>query len=107
MHTRLDTSGLPGRRHVFHLRFADDPQRFWIVIESGVESVCLSDPGYEVDVTIASDGRALYQVWLGRLPLDDARRSGRIAFDGPSALTRRMPEVFQLSPVAEIVSSAR
>jgi DNA-binding HxlR family transcriptional regulator/putative sterol carrier protein len=106
MHNRLDTSGLPGRRHVFHVRFTDDPKQFWIVIESGVASVCLSDPGYEVDVTITAELDALYQVWLGRQPLQDATRSGRVVFDGPSAIVRRMPEVFQLSPVADIVSSA-
>jgi DNA-binding HxlR family transcriptional regulator/putative sterol carrier protein len=106
MHNRLDTSGLPGRRHVFHLRFLDDPKQFWIVIESGVASVCLSDPGYEVDVTISAELDALYQVWLGRVPLQDATRSGRVTFEGPSALVRRMPGVFQLSPVADIVSAA-
>jgi DNA-binding HxlR family transcriptional regulator len=107
MHTRLDTSDLPGRRQVFHIRFSDDPKMFWIVIESGVPSVCLTDPGFEVDVTIASDVGSLYQVWVGRLPVKDAIRSGRLKFAGPTALTRRMPAVLQLSPIAPIVSTAR
>ena len=107
MHTRLDTSEFPGRRQVLHIRFTDDRRRFWIVIESGVPSVCLVDPGFEVDVTITSDIGSLYQVWLGRLPLDDAIRSGRLEFSGPRPLTRRMPAVFQLSPIAGIVSSTR
>lgn len=105
MHTRLDTSQLPGKRHVLHIRFTDDRRQFWLMIEGGVPAVCLSDPGFEVDVTITSDVGSLYQVWLGRLPLKDALRSDRLSFTGPTALTRRMPAVLQLSPVAEIVSS--
>jgi DNA-binding HxlR family transcriptional regulator len=106
MHNRLDTSVLPDRRTVLQLRFTDDPRPFWLVIESGTPSVCLVDPGFEVDVTIRSDLTSLHLIWLGRLPIDAAVRAGRIAFDGPPALTRRMAQVLQLSPVAEIVSAA-
>jgi DNA-binding HxlR family transcriptional regulator len=106
MHTRLDTSQLPGDRHVLHISFRDDPRHFWIVVERGTPSVCLSDPGFEVDVTITADVDALQQVWLGRLPLRDAVRDGRIEFQGPSALTRRMPRVLRLSPVAPLVRAA-
>jgi DNA-binding HxlR family transcriptional regulator len=106
MHTRLDTSGFPGRRQVFHIRFTDDRRLFWIVIESSGPSVCDVDPGFEADVTITSDVGSLYQVWLGRLPLRDAVRSGRLQFAGPSALTRRMPAVLKLSPMADAVRSA-
>lgn len=105
MHTRLDTSQLPGKRHVLHIRFTDDRRQFWLMIEAGVPAVCLSDPGFEVDVTITSDVGSLYQIWLGRLPLKDALRSDRLSFTGPTALIRRMPAVLQLSPVAQIVSS--
>lgn len=106
MHTRLDTSGLPGKRQVFHVRFSDDERRFWIVVEPSGPSVCHVDPGFETDVTIVSDVASLYQVWLGRLPLGEAVRSGRLSFEGPSALTRRMPSVLRLSPMAEAVRSA-
>ena len=107
IHNRLDTSELPGRRQVFHVRFTDDRRRFWIVIESGSPSVCTTDPGFEVDVTIRSDVGTLYRVWLGRLPLQDAVRSGLLAFEGPGAFTRRMPVILRLSPVAALVSTAR
>ncbi|MGX1810706.1 winged helix-turn-helix transcriptional regulator [Nocardia sp. NPDC055321] len=100
MHTRLDTSSFPGKRHVLYVRFSDDPHRYWIVVEGGVPSVCDSDPGFPVDITIASDVSSLYQVWLGRIPLHHAVRTGRLQFQGPSDLTRRMSSVLRLSPVA-------
>ena len=106
MHTRLDTSDFPGKRHVLHIRFTDDRRRFWVVVESGVPSVCLADPGFDVDVTVTSDVASLYEVWLGHLPIHDAMRTGRLDFAGPSTLTRRMPAVFRLSPVAPAVIAA-
>jgi hypothetical protein len=110
MHTRLDTSSLPGKRQVIHLRFTDDPRPYWVVVvvvvELGVPSVCRSDPGFGVDVTVVSDVRSLYQVWLGRIPLRAALRQGIGRFDGLPAFTRRMAEVLQLSPVAPMVAAA-
>ncbi|MEV0293534.1 helix-turn-helix domain-containing protein [Nocardia sp. NPDC050710] len=100
MHTRLDTSSFPGKRQVLAIRFTDDVRRYWIVVESGSPSVCITDPGFPVDVTINSDVGSLYQIWLGRIPVPHALRTGRVQFLGPSALTRRMPAVLKLSPVA-------
>ena len=107
IHTRLDTSTFPGRRQVFHFRFTDDPRVYWIVVESGEPSVCTTDPGYDVDVTVDSDVASLYQVWLGRLPLKLALKSGRVEFSGAATATRRMPGVLRLSPVAAVVAAAR
>ncbi|MFQ6392848.1 winged helix-turn-helix transcriptional regulator [Nocardia sp. KC 131] len=107
MHNRLDTSKFPGKRQVLGVRFTDEPRRFWIVVEFGVASVCDADPGYPVDVTITADVGSLYQVWLGRLPLPHAIRTGRVEFTGPSALTRHMPAVLRLSPVAPYLDPSR
>jgi DNA-binding HxlR family transcriptional regulator len=107
MHTRVDTSEFPGKRHVIHIRFTDDARMFWIVVEAGEPSVCVVDPGYEVDVTMTATVRTMYLVWLGTLPLADAVRSGELTFDGPSALVRRMAAVLQLSPLAETVIARR
>jgi DNA-binding HxlR family transcriptional regulator len=105
MHTGLDTSQLPERRTVLHVHFTDDQQRFWIVIEAGTPSVCLTDPGYDVDVVIRSDLSSMYEIWLGRLPIKLAQRQGRLHFEGQSALTRRMPAVLKLSKVAGFVAA--
>ncbi len=106
MHRRMDVTDFPGRRSVFHIRFTDHVKQFWIVIEAGDPSVCLSDPGFEVDVTVVSDLATLHTVWVGQLPIQQALRSGRLEFIGPKALVRRMPAVFLLSPVAPLVQAA-
>lgn len=107
IHNHLDTDQLPDRRSVLHFRFTDVSRRFWIVVGAEGPSVCLTDPGFDVDVTVTSDLASLYEVWLGKLPLRDAMRGGSVAFDGPRALTRRMPDVLQLSPVAGLVAHAQ
>ncbi|WP_336082429.1 winged helix-turn-helix transcriptional regulator [Nocardia sp. SSK8] len=106
MHQRLDTTALPGRRQVLLIRFTDDIRRFWIVIEAGIPSVCETDPGYPVDITVVADVAGLYEVWLGRMPLTHAQRTGRVHFHGPPGLTRRMPTILQLSPIAGAVREA-
>ncbi|MET7771882.1 helix-turn-helix domain-containing protein [Nocardia sp. NPDC005366] len=106
MHTRLDTSSFPGKRQVLAVRFTDDVRRYWIVVESGDPSVCTADPGYPVDITISSDVGSLYEVWLGRIPVGHAQRTGRVEFIGPPALTRRMSSVLRLSPIAPYMESA-
>lgn len=107
MHGRLDTSILPERRCVLEVRFSDDRRRFWLVAERGAEtSMCLVDPGFDTDVTISTDLRSLYEVWLGRLPMSEAVRSGRLSFDGSRTVVRLMPDLLLLSPVAETVAAA-
>lgn len=103
MHNRLDVSGFPGRRQVFHLRFTDEPRQFWIVVEHGDPSVCVADPGFEVDIAIVAQLAALYEVWLGHLTLAEALRAGTVELHGPAPLVRRMAAVLRLSPAAPLV----
>lgn len=106
MHDRLDLGFLPGAIHVVQLRFTDDPRQFWIVVEHGDASVCLTDPGFDVDLLLVTDIATLYAVWLGRLPLTTAVRSGRLVAHGATAVTSRLAAVLQLSQVAPVVHQA-
>ncbi|MEH0109087.1 winged helix-turn-helix transcriptional regulator [Tersicoccus sp. MR15.9] len=106
MHDRLDLGFLPGAIHVVQLRFSDDGRQFWIVIEHGDASVCLTDPGFDVDLLLTTDVATLYAVWLGHLPLTAALRSGRLVAHGSVAVTSRLATVMQLSQVAPMVQQA-
>jgi len=107
MHSRLDTSELPGDRHVVSMRFTDDPRDFWIVLERGTPSVCLSDPGYPVDLAIGGSVSTLYRVWLGAESLTHAIKPGTVTVEGSRAWTRRVTTIMQLSPIASIVTEQR
>jgi DNA-binding HxlR family transcriptional regulator len=105
VHDRLDFSTLPDRRLVLEFSFADRGRRFWILRDAQGVSVCRHDPGFGVDATIESDLSIMYQVWLGRLDLKAAIRSGRVEIRGSTAVTRRLSRVLQLSEIAPVVAA--
>jgi DNA-binding HxlR family transcriptional regulator len=99
IHQRLDFSSLPERRWVLAFRFSDVRDRFWIVKDAAGPSVCMSDPGFEVDAVVATDLTTMYRVWSGREAMADAVRAGRLQFDGSQRLVRALPKVLELSPL--------
>jgi DNA-binding HxlR family transcriptional regulator len=106
VHTRLDFSHLPGERCVLEFRFRDRTDRFWILNDIQGASICKFDPGFGIDATIEGDLATLYQVWLGKFPLRDAIRDGRVGILGPPSVVKRVPNVLQLSPMAPAVAAA-
>lgn len=107
MHGRLDTSGLSGLRHVLQVGFTDDPRSWWIVVERGQASVCTSDPGYGVDLTLSGSVADTYRVWMGRRSLASALRDGSLTVTGERAWTSRVGSILRLSPAAPLVVAAR
>jgi hypothetical protein len=93
---------------VLHVRVPDARRsRFWFVATPGDVSLCFTDPGFDVDVTLESPLGVLYQIWLGALALPDAVRSGRVTLTGPRETVRRLPDALKLSPAAPYVERAR
>ncbi len=105
VHNRLDFSHVEANRVVFEFRFRGVRKRYWILRDSQGPSVCTSDPGFEVDVTIESDLPTMYAVWLGKLDLRSAMRTGRIDVSGASPVVRKLPDIFELSPIAARVAA--
>src|SRR5680860_415049 len=75
LHRQMDTTHIPGPRFTVYVPFSDHPNRYWIVVEEDA-SVCLADPGFDIDVTVRTDRAALYEAYLGRCSLAEAQRSG-------------------------------
>ena len=75
----------------------DRAERFWIVVESVGCSVCDSDPGFDVDVTVRAPLATLYRIWYNQQTISSAIKQDELRFDGHPALVRRMPKVLDLS----------
>jgi DNA-binding HxlR family transcriptional regulator len=75
---RLDFRGLPGV----------STERFWLVLHRPEVDLCLSDPGFEVDLEVTTDVRAFTQVYLGYIRMVDAIRGGSVTVAGRSELRR-------------------
>lgn len=106
LHRRLDAAALPDPRFTVAIRLGDHRNRYWIVVE-GDASICLSDPGFDVDVTLSTDRSTLYQVYLGRGSLAAMERRGVLELTGSAAARRSFHRAFRQSPVADIVRASR
>jgi DNA-binding HxlR family transcriptional regulator len=94
---RRRTEALPPRRLVIEFRLRGGRRPLvWLVLDGPENSeVCLQDPGFPVDLTIVAEVRALFRVWLGRLPREVAERRGLWKMEGSRELVRAFPAWFQ------------
>jgi DNA-binding HxlR family transcriptional regulator len=67
----------------FHLTGTQVSRRhYWLVFERGNVDLCYKDPGFAVDLYVATSLRLLTQIWLGHVSIDQARRDGGLTLDG-------------------------
>lgn len=88
---------LPAGRTVIHFRFRGAPEKlryFWLVIPDA--DLCLTDPGFGVDITVQTDPKTLTAVWMGDLSLASAVGNHTIELDGRRDLVRSFPNWFGL-----------
>ncbi len=104
LHRQMNTTDLPRPRFTVYVPLTDHPNRYWIVVESEA-SICLADPGFEVDVTLRSDRASLYRTYLGRTSLAAAQRSGDVELTGSQKSVRAFFNAFRPSPVGSIVAA--
>lgn len=105
VHRRIDTSYFQEGRTVVLFEFTDYTSKmrcWWLVIKNEEVDICLKDPGFGVDLHIATDLRTFTSVWLGDATLETALREGNVTVKGTPALRRTMPEWLQLSPLAGV-----
>ena len=94
------TDELPEHRTVIHFHFRGAPEKlrnFWLVIPDA--DLCLTDPGFGVDVTVETDPKTLTAVWMGDLDLNAEVRGGDIKLEGRRELVRSFPKWFALHPL--------
>lgn len=96
----VKTDAVPPGRAVIHFRFHGAPEKlryFWLVLPEA--DLCLSDPGYGIDLTVSSDPETLTAVWVGDVDLAAAMRSHAVNLEGSRALVRSFPDWFGLHPL--------
>lgn len=106
IHGQIDQNVAPGARVVVEIEFLDCKARYWLVLEADDVSVCLTDPGFEIDLLLRSNLRTMYLVWLGRREIGSALRAGEIELEGDTALAGAFVGWLRLSPVSPAVRAA-
>jgi len=80
---------LPPQRVVVQFDFRGAHElTMWLVLERHDVSVCLTHPGFDVDLLLTADLATLYRVWGRRETFAGALRSGLVSLDGPPGLVR-------------------
>ena len=104
---RIHHHRLPPGRIVVEFEFTGRRRtRLWLVLKREEASVCLKPPGLDSDLVVNADLSAFYCVWVGRLPLEAAIRTGKVRFEGPRELVRQFPRWLKWSPMADHVKAA-
>ncbi|EPX82811.1 winged helix-turn-helix transcriptional regulator [Salipiger mucosus] len=102
MRRNLDPSPLPDRRTVLRFAFSDQhpaKRLWWLVVEpSGGTDLCLSDPGFDVDLYVGTDLRTMTEVWMGLTTVRAA--ADRFELDGDPGVASAMQQWLGLSPFA-------
>jgi DNA-binding HxlR family transcriptional regulator len=95
---------LPEERVTVEFRFrgaARGQGRFWLVLD-GQPDLCLTRPGFEVDLVVQTHLRTMTLIWLGDIAFGDALKSGELGLEGPSSLKRALPSWLKLSAFAGV-----
>jgi DNA-binding HxlR family transcriptional regulator len=103
MHRRVNVDLLPEKRVVVQLAFHGAAKGdYWLVLERPEPSVCMDDPGFEIDLFVTTDTVAIHQVWMGMASLADCVDDGLIEFDGLTAYVEAFPRWFKLSIFSDV-----
>jgi DNA-binding HxlR family transcriptional regulator len=101
----INTKPMPRRRCVIQFIYADLPavQRdWWLIVQPGEGTdLCSVDPGFDVDLYVATDLRAMTEVWMGYVPIARAKRDRKLTLTGDRKLESDLQAWLGLSVFAK------
>ncbi len=104
MRRNLDPTPMPPRRSVIQFLYPEQPtpqRRWWLIVAPGAETdICSVDPGFEVDLYVATDLRTMTAIWMGADTTAAAQDADRMVLTGDRGLARDMQSWLGLSPFA-------
>lgn len=108
MRRTVDPAIFPRSLMVVQFEYPDAPRGkrdWWLVSKSGEVDLCLSDPGYEVDVVIKCPLKTMTEVWICQRQFRDAVKSGDIKVTGSSKLIGKLQGWLRASGLARLGAS--
>ncbi len=105
MRRSLDTTPMPKRRSTIQFLYTGTPQNqrlWWLIVTPGEGAeLCSIDPGFDVDLYVASDLRSMTAIWMGLDSVRKAVSDGRVKLTGDRKLASDMQTWLGLSPFAK------
>jgi DNA-binding HxlR family transcriptional regulator len=91
---KINQLELPLRKCIVQFTLKDDPKpdaHYWLLIRPGqVPDLCRTNPGFNVDLFVVSELRALTSAWMGHTSFASEIEKGGIALIGHSGMARTM-----------------
>jgi DNA-binding HxlR family transcriptional regulator len=103
MRRNLDPRPMPPRRCVIQILYRGLPpakRSWWLVVERGETDLCSVDPGFEVDLYVATDLRTMTAIWMGLSSVEAEISAGRLELTGDGGVKASMQQWLGLSPFA-------
>jgi hypothetical protein len=103
MRRNLDPAPMPTKRCVIQFLYPELPkkQRWWLVVDRNDADLCLTDPGFDVDLFIVTDLRTMTAIWMGLTTVRSELEAGRLELTGDAVLKRSIQTWLGLSPFAK------
>ena len=104
MRRNLKPAPLPPRRctiNFIYPELAADSRSWWLVVDGNKIDLCLTDPGYDVDLYVRSPLRTMTAVWMGLSSLAREVEAGTIELVGDKTIARSVHQWLGLSPFAK------
>ncbi|MES2254492.1 MAG: helix-turn-helix domain-containing protein [Pseudomonadota bacterium] len=105
MRRGLDPTPMPRRRSTIQFRYRDAAAAhrvWWLIVAPGTEvDLCSVDPGYDVDLYVSSNLRAMTAIWMGLDTVRKAVSESRMELVGDQLLAKNMQTWLGLSPFAK------
>lgn len=91
MRRKIDARALPAaRRSVIEFTYPELPkelQRYWLISKPGMPvDLCSVDPGYDVDLFVSADLKAMTSAWMGLSSLKSEISRGAISLLGDAGI---------------------
>lgn len=106
MRRGLNPAPLPNGRTVIHFVYSDVPasqKHWWLIIEPGADvDLCCVDPGFDVDLFVTAQLRAMTSVWLGLSSVRKELSDRRMFLDGNRMIAADMQKWLGLSAFSGI-----
>src|SRR5262249_55524666 len=67
---------------------------YWLILTAADVSLCLTDPGYGIDVMVTADLATYYKLYYGRISYREAIEDYSITIEGIPQLVRAFPGWF-------------
>jgi DNA-binding HxlR family transcriptional regulator len=107
MRDRVRTDQLPEQQVIVRFDFVGAKyETFWLLLNKEDVSICLTHPGFDIDLLVTADLSTFLQIWLGRISFAEALQDGRVEIDGVPALAEALPNWLAYSLAAPAVRAA-